>query len=114
VTIYSAVNSIADFALAPNTASPAQQFERGDCNDDATFNIADMIYLLGYLFSGGPDGPCIDSCDANDDGALNIADAIAGLGSLFGAASPLPDPFLGCGEDPTADGFDCLSVSGCP
>jgi hypothetical protein len=80
---------------------------RGNCNGlDAAVNIADAVYLLGYLFPGtGAPNPlgCRDACDANDDAALNIADAVTLLNSLFGPGIPLPppNPSTGCGIDPT-------------
>ena len=90
-------------------------FERGDCNSDGGFNIADAIALLGELFpSGGPSNPitCLDACDGNDDGALNIADAIALLGILF-SGTVLPEP-VNCGPDPTdADTLDCPMSGAC-
>ena len=90
-------------------------FGRGDCNADGSFNIADAIFLLAALFSGGQAGTCTDSCDSNDDGSVNIADAIFALAALFsGGASPAsPSPGT-CGEDPTADSIDCASFAPCP
>ncbi len=90
-------------------------FKRGDCNADGGFNIADAIYLLASLFSGGPPGICEDACDANDDGGINIADAISALATLFSGAPnpPAPGPD-DCGEDPTADSLECDSFPSCP
>ncbi|MGB1810689.1 MAG: hypothetical protein ACPHQT_10460, partial [Planctomycetota bacterium] len=86
---------------------------RGDCNADGGFNIADSIFLLAALFSGGPAGTCLDSCDANDDGGINIADAIYALAALF-SGGPAPTP-TSCGIDPTdTDPLDCASFPPCP
>ncbi|MEM7167131.1 MAG: immunoglobulin domain-containing protein, partial [Planctomycetota bacterium] len=93
-------------------------FDRGDCNIDSSFNIADVIFLLGFSFPG-PLGPndlqCKDACDCNDDGGLNIADAICFLGFLFGNPPIIPAaPFGACGVDPTDnDSLDCLEFP-CP
>jgi hypothetical protein len=88
--------------LYPGLSAPPAQFRRGDCNGDQQLNIADAIYLLARIFSGGPTGVCDDACDANDDGSLNIADPITALGALFGAVVvPLPAPYPDCGVDPT-------------
>lgn len=87
-------------------------FDRGDCNTDASFNIADVVYLLGFSFPGmsGPNPlSCEDACDCNDDGALNIADAVCFLGFLFGnpPITPAP-PFGSCGLDvDDSDPLDC-------
>jgi len=106
---------MADYIAALLTAGPpVGSFDRGDCNADGMYNIADDIFLLANLFSGGPDGPCSDACDPNDDGDKNIADAIYGLANLFsGGPDPTP-PFGACGADPTADMLDCLSFPSCP
>lgn len=95
---------------APVVAGP--EFLRGDSNADGGLNIADAVYLLGFLFPGvaGPNPlQCRDAADANDDGGLNIADAVAILGTLFGFPPvPLPPPFGNCGPDPTSDALDCV------
>jgi hypothetical protein len=95
--------------------SSEPQFRRGDKNMDGGFNIADEIYLLAALFSGGAACACPDACDENDDGAVNIADAIFGLAALFsgGAAPPAPGPNT-CGEDPTPDALaECVYTGAC-
>lgn len=106
---------IESFGTGP--VQPTEEFIRGNCNGlDAGVNIADAVYLLGFLFPGGGTPnvlPCRDACDSNDDGNLNIADAVALLGSLFGSpATPLPAPNAagGCGPDPTPmDALDCAT-----
>lgn len=91
---------------------------RGDCNADGLFNIADAVFVLGFLFptGGAPTLSCEDACDANDDGSLNIADAVAALGTLFPTGPPiaLPAPFPGCGDDPTTDSLGCGGFPACP
>jgi hypothetical protein len=92
-------------------------FTRGDCNADGGFNIADQIFILAALFSGGPSGICDDACDENDDGGINIADGIFGLTTLFngGPPPPAPSPADGCGVDATdTDALDCASFPPCP
>ncbi len=55
----------------------------GDTNGDGQRNIADVVTLLSYLFSGG-DLPAAENADFNEDSVINIADAIALLDFLFG------------------------------
>ncbi len=94
---------------------------RGDCNDDASFDIADAISLLAALFpppgSNGDLGAfaCADACDGNDDGALDVADGITLLTALFGP-TPIPPapPSSECGVDPTVDSLTCGAAAGCP
>ncbi|MEM7166706.1 MAG: hypothetical protein AAF581_14660 [Planctomycetota bacterium] len=90
-------------------------FLRGDCNDDASRNIADAVRVLDALFGNSGAPPCADACDSNDDGAFNIADAIAILGALFmPGGNPIPAPANACGVDPTVDTFSCISSTNCP
>ena len=90
-------------------------FLRGDANSDGAFNVADPVFVLGALFSGGAPPICPDAADANDDGTVNIADAASMLMTLFGGGVPLPPPFGACGYDPTPDPNRCpLSSTNCP
>ncbi len=110
-----AANSIPTDIGPCNTASGATSYLRGDCNTDGGANVADAIFLLANLFSGGPLGTCGDGCDSNDDGALNIADAIHFLAFLFSGGPPPAAPgTLACGPDPTDDSLDCLTPGPCP
>jgi hypothetical protein len=44
-------------------------FDAADVNDDGAVNIADAIYLLGFLFTGGPDAPAPgDNCGIDPTG----------------------------------------------
>jgi hypothetical protein len=109
----SAVPYIEVEVATPPTAPPPATFRRGLCNGDGNFDIGDVIFLLGYLFSSAQEPGCHDSCDTNDDGDLNIADGISMLGSLFnGDAPPAPPGPTDCGVDPTADALDCGQNSG--
>lgn len=100
---------------APPPPPTGTTFRRGDCNSDGAFNIADCIYLLASLFSGGPAGECQDACDMNDDAGTNIADAITGLSTLFAGGAPLPAPgSTDCGLDTTDDSLPCDANSACP
>ncbi len=96
----------------------AQSFMRGDCNDDGSIargslcEISDSIFLLGYLFAGGPAPPCLEACNLNDDESLDIADAVHGLLHCFLGGPKPPAPFPGCGDDPTPS-LDCGSFRSC-
>jgi len=101
--------------------SISPSFERGNCNADGTFNIADAIFLLGALFPppGGGSAPiCPAACDGNDDGVVNIADAVFLLSVLFppvGGGGVVPPPTV-CGPDPTvpaAGPLPCPSFPPC-
>lgn len=84
-------------------------FVRGDADRDTQVNVADAIYILGFLFSEGRDFLCPDSADVNDNGSTDIADAVSLLSFLFTNGAAPPYPFPSGGLDPTEDLLiDCL------
>jgi hypothetical protein len=58
-------------------------FTRGDANGDGLIDIADVVYLINYLFVDGPPPPAIKAGDANCDGVINIADVVFLINYLF-------------------------------
>jgi hypothetical protein len=63
-------------------------FLAGDCDANGTVNIGDVIYLLNYLFSGGPAPVPFEAGDVNADGMINIVDPIYLLHYLFKNGPP--------------------------
>ena len=98
------------------TVTPVDQFRRGDCNSDGSFDISDAIIRLATLFPlpGAPTIPCEAACDANDDNAGDIADAIYILQWLFNGEALPSAPHPGCGVDPTPSALSCNDASSCP
>ncbi len=92
---------------------PVDAFKRGDTNADADTNITDGIFVLNFLFNGGPTPTCMDAADANDDGDVNISDGVWILNFLFTGGGPPPPPLDECGEDSTADDLDCEEFRPC-
>ncbi|MEE8143403.1 MAG: hypothetical protein V3T77_09910, partial [Planctomycetota bacterium] len=90
-------------------------FVRGNANNDAFLNLADIIYILDYLFTNGPEPPCLASADTDDSGSINISDSVyLGL-YLFAEGLPPLSPFPTCGPDPSPDPIGCVGpVHGCP
>jgi len=84
-------------------AQPQFLFVRGDANYNQSVDIADAIFVLSFLFSGGAAPSCPDSADSNDDGAINIGDSVYVLSFLFSSGPTLPYPFPGLGIDPSED-----------
>jgi hypothetical protein len=89
------------------------KFIRADVNNTGTVNIADYVYLLAYLQSGGP-APCnLDRGDVNDDDSINIADPVYLLDYLFGGGDPPPAPFPTSDCDTSSDTVEnCCSPGG--
>ncbi len=63
----------------------------GDADSDDVVNISDAVYIITYVFKGGPapDPEC--SGDANDDDALNVSDAVYIVNYIFKGGPPPVD-----------------------
>jgi Zn-dependent metalloprotease len=66
---------------------------RGDANVDATVNISDAVYLISYIFSGGPAPNPVTSGDVDCNGFVNISDAVYLIAYIFSGG---PAPGAGC------------------
>ncbi|MGE3166085.1 MAG: hypothetical protein AB7O52_14355 [Planctomycetota bacterium] len=91
------------------------EFIRGlvNPNSSGTISIADVVIILGFLFSFQP-LPCLDAADVNDDGVVNLLDPIYLLDYYY-FSGPLPAaPYFSCGTDPTVDSLGCISAPLCP
>ncbi len=90
------------------------EFVRGDPNNDGIVNVADVIFMLNYLFQSGPKPPCFKSADVDNSDAVDLGDAVYLLNYTFIGGPPPHPPFPGCGLDPTADDLGCLNYGSCP
>lgn len=106
--IFAADYSALTVSYYRNLTQAGEAFIRADVNTDGSTNVADVIFLLAFLFSGGAVPGCMDAGDINDDGSNNISDAITLLAVLFSGGGPTPAPVGSCGLDPTQDNLDCL------
>ncbi len=60
----------------------------GDANSDGNVSVADVVYLISYLFKGGqPPNPQIEG-DANGDGQVSVADVVYLISYLFKGGAP--------------------------
>jgi hypothetical protein len=55
----------------------------GDANNNGTIEIADVIYLINYLFKGGPKPVPEIAGDSNNDNKITIGDAVYLINYLF-------------------------------
>ncbi|MDH4034699.1 MAG: hypothetical protein OEV80_12980, partial [candidate division Zixibacteria bacterium] len=67
---------------------------------DAGMDISDLVCLVDFMFTGGPEPMCFEEADVNGDGVINIEDLICivdgmFLGLGFGCMAECPPP-----EDP--------------
>lgn len=64
----------------------------GNANGDDKVNIADVSFVIAWLFAAGPSPVCCAEGNANGDDKLNIADVSYVISWLFAAG---PDPICG-------------------
>lgn len=55
----------------------------GDINGSGGINIADVVYLVNYIFAGGPSPLDISIGDVNCSGSTNIADVVYLVNYIF-------------------------------
>lgn len=66
----------------------------GDANHDGIPSVADVVFLINYIFMGGPPPPCPYEADVTGDCKVNIADAVALIRPIFTFA-----PWPNCAPD---------------
>ena len=67
-----------------NTAA----FEHGDANADGKVTIADVVYIINYLFKWGPDPIPYETGDVDCNNRTDIADAVYIVNYLFKRLAP--------------------------
>ena len=60
----------------------------GDANSDGKLNVTDVIYLVNYLFKGGPEPNPLLAADVNCDAKINVTDVIYLINYLFKGGPP--------------------------
>lgn len=78
-------------SLSINISSPP--YICGDANASGGVSISDAVYLIAYIFSGGPAPTPLISGDADCSGGVNISDAVYLIAHIFGGG---PAPCAGC------------------
>jgi hypothetical protein len=65
----------------------------GDANNDGKVNVGDAVYIISYVFRGGPAPICLLEGDANADGKVNVGDAVYIISYVFrGGPAPICGP----------------------
>jgi len=72
------------FTININPAIPLN----GDANASGTINVADIVYLIGYVFSGGSAPDPILLGDCNCDSIINMVDIIYLVNYIFRSGPP--------------------------
>ncbi len=68
---------------------PPPPYICGDANGSGGINISDVVFLINYIFSGGPAPNPLASGDANCSGLVNISDAVYIVNYIF-SGGPAP------------------------
>jgi len=64
--------------------------KRGDANYDGEQTVSDIVYLISYLFKGGPPPRLFKGGDMNCDETITVADVLYLLNYLFKGGPPPP------------------------
>ncbi len=70
-------------------------YSPGDANLDGSVDIGDAVYLINYIFKGGPAPEVPNWADVNADCAVNVGDAVYLVNYVFNSG---PEPQPGCVE----------------
>ncbi|MEZ5357329.1 MAG: dockerin type I repeat-containing protein [Candidatus Zixiibacteriota bacterium] len=65
----------------------------GDANNDGDVNIGDIVYIIAYIFRGGPPPELVNQSDVNEDCGINLGDAVYLINYAFRSG---PAPTCGC------------------
>jgi len=64
--------------------------QRGNVNCDSQVNVADVVYVISYLFKSGPSLNPVEAGDANCDTQVTIADVVYLINYIFKSGPPPP------------------------
>ena len=73
--------------------SPPLPYACGDADNNHIRNISDVVYIVSFIFAGGPTPVYFLSADANCDGGVTISDAVFLINYIFAGG---PAPCAGC------------------
>ncbi len=72
------------------TSPPTCCVERGNVDGVGPVNVADLTYLVSYLFQGGDPPPCEEEGNVDALGEINVADLTYLVGYMFRDDAPPP------------------------
>ena len=88
-TVFYTDTSAFIYVSGSRTFYPAIRCMAGDTNNDEKLTAADIIYLVNYVFKGGPGPTCgPDVGDVNCTSTTNSADIIYLVNHIFKGGSP--------------------------
>jgi len=69
---------------------PPASFMHGDANGDGIIDLADVLYLINYLYKGGPAPDPLEAGDADCDGMVDLEDVLYLINYLYKGGTPPP------------------------
>ena len=69
-------------------AQPMKPYAKGDANGDGKVTVSDVVYIINYLFKGGPPPGYLDAADTNCDGKVTVSDVVYLINYLFKGGPP--------------------------
>lgn len=85
----SSPNNTYGWGLIDLLAAVQYSFRTGDVNRSGSVTISDVVYLVNYIFKGGPSPYLLYRGDANCDQSVTVADVVYLVAYLF-KGGPLP------------------------
>jgi glucose/arabinose dehydrogenase len=61
---------------------------RGDANGDGVTNVGDVVYIVTYLYKGGPAPDPLEAADVNCDDIVNVGDVVYLVTYLYKGGPP--------------------------
>jgi photosystem II stability/assembly factor-like uncharacterized protein len=66
----------------------ANPFVLGDVNEDGIIDIGDVVFLIAYLYKGGPAADPVEAGDVNCDDIVNVGDVVYLVSYLYKGGPP--------------------------
>jgi len=64
----------------------------GDANFDGAVNVGDVVFIIGFVFTGGPTPDPYCQADANGSHPVDVGDAVYLINYIFKSGSPPMEP----------------------
>jgi hypothetical protein len=86
-------NQINDTLVAVTVSDSESIFVCGDANSSMSVDIDDIVYLINFIFSGGPPPAPVESGDPDCSGGVDIDDVVYLINYIFASG---PEPCFDC------------------
>ena len=79
-----------DYCNADTLSFMVQTYLSGDANGDGTIDLGDVLFVVSYLYKGGPAPDPYEAGDCNGDGTIDLGDLLYLVSYLY-KGGPAPD-----------------------